>query len=230
MNADGTGARGDHQRELHAAQRADLEPRRPLHRGAQAFHHPAFGSAPARSGSTTSRPGGGQALVERPNPQHQKELGEPIFAPDGRSIYFTRNTTPGADLRICAGFEPAGVRDRALRYRHAASAAPIAGGPGGAVRPTPSPDGRWLAFVRREGGQSRLFVKDLRSGEERRIYDDLDQDLQETWAVHGVYPNMDWTPDSRAIVFWAGGKIRRINAGRQRRARRSRSGSPTPAP
>ena len=58
---------------------------------------------------------------------------------------------------------------------------------------------------------SRLFVKDLRSGEERQVYADLDQDLQETWAVHGVYPNMDWTPDSQAIVFWAGGKIRRVN-------------------
>jgi hypothetical protein len=66
----------------------------------------------------------------------------------------------------------------------------VAGGPGGAVRPQPSPDGRWLAYVHREGGRSRLFVKDLKSGQERRIYDDLDTDLQETWAVHGVYPNM----------------------------------------
>ena len=64
--------------------------------------------------------------------------------------------------------------------------------------------------MRREAGQSRLYVKDLRSGNERRIYDELDLDMQETWAVNGVYPNMDWTPDSRAIVFWAGGKIRRI--------------------
>src|SRR3712207_7352422 len=60
----------------------------------------------------------------------------------------------------------------------------------------------------------RAFVKDLRSGEERRVYDDLDQDLQETWAVHGVYPTMDWTPDSRSIVFWAGGRIRRVDADR----------------
>ena len=44
-----------------------------------------------------------------------------------------------------------------------------------------------------------------------KIYDDLDQDLQEIWAVQGVYPNMDWTPDGRTLVFWAGGKIRRIN-------------------
>jgi Tol biopolymer transport system component len=35
--------------------------------------------------------------------------------------------------------------------------------------------------------------------------------MQETWAIHGVYPNMDFTPDSRSIVFWAGGKIRRVN-------------------
>ena len=95
----------------------------------------------------------------------------------------------------------------------------VAGGPGGAVRPTPSPDGRWLAYVHRTGGRSRLFVKDLRSGEERQVYADLDLDLQETWAVHGVYPNMDWTPDSSAIVFWAGGKIRRVNRDGSRRRR-----------
>jgi imidazolonepropionase-like amidohydrolase/Tol biopolymer transport system component len=154
--------------------------------------------------------GGGQQLVERPSPQHQKELGEPVFAPDGRSIYFSRNTTPGPIFEYAQNSNEqifaierydleTGERDT------------VAGGPGGAVRPTPSPDGRSLAFVRREEGRSRLFVKDLRSGRERRIYDDLDQDLQETWAVHGVYPVMDWTPDSRSIVFWAGGKIRRIN-------------------
>ncbi|MEM8724924.1 MAG: amidohydrolase family protein, partial [Pseudomonadota bacterium] len=39
----------------------------------------------------------------------------------------------------------------------------------------------------------------------------LDLDMQETWAVHGVYPNMDWLPDSSGIVFWAGGKLRRID-------------------
>ncbi|WP_375183054.1 glycosyltransferase, partial [Marinobacter sp.] len=34
-------------------------------------------------------------------------------------------------------------------------------GPGGAVRPTPSPDGKYLAFVRRVRNQSTLFLKDL---------------------------------------------------------------------
>jgi imidazolonepropionase-like amidohydrolase/Tol biopolymer transport system component len=154
--------------------------------------------------------GPGQALVERPNPQFQKELGEPTFSHDGRFIYFSRNTTPGNV------FEYAQDSNQQVfdieRYELATGErTQVAGGPGGAVRPQPSPDGRWLAYVHRTGGHSRLFVKDLSSGEERKIYDDLDTDLQETWAVHGVYPNMAWTPDSRTIVFWAGGQIRRIN-------------------
>ena len=36
--------------------------------------------------------------------------------------------------------------------------------------------------------------------------------MQETWAVTGVYPNMAWTPDSGSVVFWAGGKLRRVDA------------------
>ena len=79
---------------------------------------------------------------------------------------------------------------------------------------------------------SKLYVKDLATGGFTRLYDALDQDLQETWAVNGLYPNMDWTPDSKSIVFWAGGKIRRVDlsghlAGdpvpRQRYARGDRS-------
>ena len=154
--------------------------------------------------------GTGVALVTRPNPQHQKELGEPIFSPDGRLLYFTRNTTPGAVFEYA---QDSNEQVFAVESYDMATGerSQVAGGPGGAVRPSPSPDGRWLAFVHREGGRSRLFVKDLRSGAERQVYDALDQDLQETWAVQGLYPNMDWTPDSNTILFWAGGKIRRVN-------------------
>ncbi len=154
--------------------------------------------------------GAGVALVERPNPRFQKELGEPMFTPAGDAIYFSRNTTPG-DI-----FEYAQNSNQQVfaidRYDlKTGERTNVAGGPGGAVRPSPSPDGRYLAYVHRERAKSKLYVKDLRSGEERKIYDNLDQDMQETWAIHGVYPNMGWTPDSRSIVFWAGGKIRRVN-------------------
>jgi len=154
--------------------------------------------------------GDGVPLIERPNVRFQKELGEPAFSADGQSLFFSRNTTPG-DI-----FEYAQDSNQQVfaieRYDMATGErSQVAGGPGGAVRPTPSPDGHYLAYVHRVGGHSRLFVKDLRSGEERQVYAELDQDLQETWAVHGVYPDMDWTPDSRTIVFWAGGKIRRVD-------------------
>jgi imidazolonepropionase-like amidohydrolase/Tol biopolymer transport system component len=155
--------------------------------------------------------GKGVALVERPNPQHQKELGEPTFTPDGSGIYFSRDTTPGGTFQYAqnSNQQVFAIERYDLKTGERTT---VASGPGGSVRPEPSPDGRWLAFVRRERAKSKLYVKDLRSGEERKIYDNLDQDMQETWAVHGVYPNMDWTPDSRSILFWAGGRIRRVNA------------------
>lgn len=153
--------------------------------------------------------GGGVALVERPNPQFQKELGEPVYSHDGRSIYFTRDASPGNTFQYAQDSNAGAFVIE--RYDIASGErTQVAGGPGGAVRPQPSPDGRWLAYVHRTGGHSRLFVRDLQSGEQRQVYGDLDQDLQETWAVHGVYPNMGWTPDSRTIVFWAGGRIRRV--------------------
>jgi imidazolonepropionase-like amidohydrolase/Tol biopolymer transport system component len=33
----------------------------------------------------------------------------------------------------------------------------------------------------------------------------------ETWATFGVYPNFQWTPDGKAIVVWAKGKIWRVD-------------------
>jgi imidazolonepropionase-like amidohydrolase/Tol biopolymer transport system component len=154
--------------------------------------------------------GGGVPLVKKSSEQLQKELGEPIYDPDGKSIYYTRNVTPGPI------FEYAQDSNTELfdieRYDLASGdVTKVATGVGGSVRPTPSPDGRHIAFVRRERTKSKLYVKDMVSGEEHKVYDALDQDVQETWAVTGVYPNMAWTPDGRSIVFWAGGKIRRVN-------------------
>jgi imidazolonepropionase-like amidohydrolase/Tol biopolymer transport system component len=210
MNADGTGARQitrENFRLLNAptwspdgqyiAARKHFTTQRSLGTGEIWLYH-------------VSGVGDGVPLVERPNPTFQKELGEPAFAPGGQSIYFSRNTTAGNNFEYA---QDSNQQVFAIERFDMATGerSTIAGGPGGAVRPTPSPDGRWLAFVHRTNGHSHLFVKDLRSGEQRQVYADLDQDLQETWAVHGVYPNMAWTPDSNTIVFWAGGKIRRVN-------------------
>ena len=155
--------------------------------------------------------GGGVQLVKKPDDVFQKELGEPIYAADGKSVFFTKNVTPGPIFEYAQN-SYTDLFD-ILRYdMETGETTTAVSGAGGSVRPTPSPDGKRIAFVRREGGRSKLYVKDLKSGEERKIYDALDQDVQETWAITGVYPNMAWTPDDKSVVFWAGGKIRRANA------------------
>jgi imidazolonepropionase-like amidohydrolase/Tol biopolymer transport system component len=155
--------------------------------------------------------GGGVALVKRSSEALQKELGEPTFAHDGKSIFYTRNITPGPI------FEYAQDSNTDLfnieRYDlDSGEVTTAVSGPGGSVRPTPSPDGKKIAFVRRERTRSKLYVTDLASGVERKVFDALDQDVQETWAITGLYPNMSWTPDNKSVVFWAGGKIRRVDA------------------
>lgn len=156
------------------------------------------------------RGGSGVALIERPNKSYQKELGEPIYAPDGEGLYFTQNATPGDTFIYAQDTNGEVFRIKRVTLE-TGEVEDVAGGPGGAVRPTPSPDGVYLAYVKRVRAQSRLFVKNLHSGVEEMLVDTLDQDMQESWAVHGVYPNMDWTPDSRSIVFWSGGQIQRVD-------------------
>ena len=158
--------------------------------------------------------GDGVKLVKRPNESYQKELGEPVFAPGeanggGKSIYYAHNTTPGDTFEYAqdANGEVFAIERFDISTGETTR---IAGGAGGAVRPAPSPDGKYLAFVKREREKSKLYLMDLATGAQKKIYDALDLDMQESWAVHGVYPMMDWTPDSRSVVFWAGGKIRRV--------------------
>ncbi|MGZ3460604.1 MAG: amidohydrolase family protein, partial [Archangium sp.] len=152
--------------------------------------------------------GDGVQLTERPN--DQKDVGEPSFSPDGRYVYYSQDITPGKVFEY--NKDPNGeiyvIQRLDLDTRETDR---FVTGPGGSIRPTPSPDGRSLAFVRRVRGKSTLFVADLASGSERPLFDGLERDMQETWAIHGVYPSMAWTPDNQSIVFWAGGKLQRID-------------------
>ena len=152
--------------------------------------------------------GSGLQLNEKPN--EQKNLGEPAFSPDGLSVYFSQDTTPGGTFQYGKNAAE-GIYSIRRIDRETGDIETVIAGPGGAVRPTPSPDGKYLAFVRRIRFQSHLFLHDLRSGENTSIYDALDRDMQEIWAVHGVYSTMAWTPDSRSVVFWAQGGLHRID-------------------
>jgi imidazolonepropionase-like amidohydrolase/Tol biopolymer transport system component len=155
--------------------------------------------------------GGGVKLVARASEELQKELGEPVYAPDGSAVYYTRNTTPGNTF-VYAQDSTQGIFAIEKIDLKSGEVTTAVSGYGGAVRPQPSPDGKSISFIRRDKDKSELWVKNLTTGQERRLTGGLDLDMQETWAVLGTYPLMSWTPDSQAVVYWAGGKLRRIAA------------------
>lgn len=153
---------------------------------------------------------GGQGVQLNKRPNEQKDLGEPVYTPDGKYVLYSRDSTPGKYFEYSKDSNNQIYQIFAIELA-TGKTKPWVSGPGGAVRPTPSPDGKQLAFVRRIRNQSSLFLQDRESGEIKPIYQGLERDMQETWAIHGVYPRFDWTNGGEDIVFWAKGKIHQLN-------------------
>ncbi len=156
----------------------------------------------------SGRTGDGLQVTERNG--WQKDAGEPAISPDGTTSTTARTSRPGR--RSSTTRTPTGRSTRSSaatsttgRERRAVSVQ------GGSVTPQVSPDGKSLAYVRRVRLQSLLFVRDLESGRDRPVFDNLDKDLQEAWAIHGLYPQYAWTPDGKSIVIWGEGKLWRVD-------------------
>ncbi|HVF37213.1 MAG TPA: amidohydrolase family protein [Sphingomicrobium sp.] len=157
---------------------------------------------------TGNAKGGGVQMTK--SRTKQKDTNEPVFSPDGRYLYFSDDATPGDTFQYSK--DPNGQIYVIQRLdRQTGDIETLVDGPGGAIRPTPSPDGKSLAFIRRVRYKSTLMLMDVASGRITPLTDMLDRDMQETWAVHGVYPGISWTPDNKSIVFWAKGGIHRVD-------------------
>jgi imidazolonepropionase-like amidohydrolase/Tol biopolymer transport system component len=156
------------------------------------------------------RTGGGAGVQMTKARTKQKDTNEPAFSPDGRYLYFSDDATPGETFEYSKDVNGQIYVIQRLD-RQTGEIESYIDGPGGAIRPTPSPDGKSLAFIRRVRYKSTIMVMDIASSRITPLTDILDRDMQETWAVHGVYPGMSWTPDNKSIIFWAGGKIKRID-------------------
>lgn len=152
--------------------------------------------------------GSGIQLTKRRN--DQQDANEPTVSPDGRYLYFCEDMYPGGFFQY--NKNPNEQIYVTRRYDLlTGELTDITGGPGGAMRPQISRDGKKLAFVRRVREKTVLFIHDLATGEERPVTDDLSKDQSEAWAILGLYPNYAWMPDQSALVFWARGKIRRVD-------------------
>ncbi|WP_410221365.1 amidohydrolase family protein [Pedobacter sp.] len=151
--------------------------------------------------------GDGVQLTKRKN--EQQDAGEPNVSPDGRFLYFSEDVSPGPIFQYSK--DPNGliyaIRQLDLITGRLTN---FITEQGGSARPQTSPDGKYIAYVKRVRLKSVLYIQNLKTGEEWPLYDDLSKDQQETWAIFGVYPNFAWTPDSKKIIFYAKGKIKQI--------------------
>lgn len=145
--------------------------------------------------------GSGTELVSEP--EDLKMIG-PAPSPDGRYVWYARRTGDWTYNAQFPQYQLAAydMKDgeqytRSSRY-------------GSAIRPTLSPDGRWLVFGTRHDEQTGLILRDLDNGEERWLAYPVQHDDQESRATLDVLPGMSFTPDSRSLVTSYGGKIWQI--------------------
>ncbi|WP_114490885.1 amidohydrolase family protein [Candidatus Ulvibacter alkanivorans] len=152
--------------------------------------------------------GSGLQLTKRKN--DQQDVNEPFVSPDGKYLYYSEDMYPGGFFQY--NKDPNDQIYAIKRYEfETGETQTVTGGPGGAARPVVSRDGKKLAFVKRVRTKSVLYIHDLETGEEYPIFDDLDKDQQEAWAIFGVYPNFNWMPNNTELVFWSGGKFHKID-------------------
>ncbi len=152
--------------------------------------------------------GSGVQLTKRKN--DQQDVNEPTISPDGNYMYYSEDVYPGGSFQY--NKDPNKQIYVINRYDFTTGKTKrITGGPGGAASPQISRDGKKLAFVKRVRTKSVLFIHDLETGEEWPIYDNLNKDQQEAWAIFGVFPDYNWMPNNQEIVFWSHGKINKID-------------------
>ncbi len=156
--------------------------------------------------------GNGVNLVERPNAgKDQKNRAEPMYSPDGKYVYYSADITPGVVWQYNKNSVDSVFAIKRLELATGETET-VVSGPGGAIRPTPSPDGKSIAYLKRRLGLvTQIMVKDLESGKESLVFDGFERDLQESSGSEGNAPSIAWLPDSQSIAFWTGGKFHRVN-------------------
>lgn len=153
---------------------------------------------------------GGKGLQLTARKNDQQDLNEPIVSPDGRYVYYSEDMYPGGFFQY--NKDPNNQIGVIKRFdREKGIIEDVTGGPGGAVRPQLSRDGKMLSFVKRVRTKSVLFIRNLETAEERPVYDQLSKDQQEAWTVFGSYTGYSWSPDNKYIFIWANGKINKVD-------------------
>ena len=189
------------------------------------------GGAPPSEGIWMYHKDGG-AGIELLNGRKQN-AGWPSPSRDGRTLYFAvTGQAPekpgyGGRTEFLGGDTQVRRLDLATGEISAVSfgelSQQVQGASGGMGAPEVSPDGKWLAFVRRIpdgtftwkghafGPRTGLWLRNLETGHERLVMDPVEQDLYETFKTMRPFPGYAWSADGRSIVIAQGGKLRRLD-------------------
>jgi len=130
-----------------------------------------------------------------------------VVSPDGKYLYFAQ----GVDSNGPVDNFPV---TQISRYEFSTGALDqLTRGVGGAVRPALSPDGNLLVYGTRDETQTGFRLRDLRSGADRWLTYPVQRDAQENYRPpsRDLLPGYSFTPDGKAIVFNAEGKIWRVD-------------------
>jgi Tol biopolymer transport system component len=152
--------------------------------------------------------GSSDQLIVEPR-ESGKDVQEPRYAPNGTDLYFTERIAGDHYVYMNTGLKNFAINRLDLVTGDITR---TISGYGGATTPQVSPDGNSVAFIRRLGAKTVLFVKFLDTGEERPIFQELGRDLQGDYLPQEhYYPAFDWFPDSRTVAIWAKGKLLKID-------------------
>jgi Tol biopolymer transport system component len=122
------------------------------------------------------------ALKLVPFTSSQGEKSAPVFSPDGNEITYTWSGDKSDNTDIYVKLVGAG---RPLR---------LTSDPAADLSPTWSPDGRFIAFLRRTSTGAAYYVVPTLGGPERKIADAFYEDLLRIRRV------MDWSPDGKYLA------------------------------
>ncbi len=122
-------------------------------------------------------------------------------SPDGRFVYAGARTGP-------AGYNQMMGTTQVVMYdRRTGRLATRTLNLGNAFRPAISPDGKSLAYASRQMAVTGLKLRDLASGDERWLSNDIQRDDIESRGSRDLLPGYAWTADSKAIILAHHGKI-----------------------
>lgn len=106
----------------------------------------------------------------------------PAFAPDGKTMAFSRATEEGTDIFTV------NIRDNCCLQRL------TVGRFSDNLSPTYSPDGRQIAFVSTRSGMAQVYVM-AADGTDQQLFAPFD------YGVTGASNAPDWSPDGRSVAF-----------------------------